>query len=375
MRYNTDSGGRLCQYSLSTAYGNAANAFANTSDAPRNALHYDTPEISVTESTPGQGINASQLQALSAPLVITQQLEFPANRKRMALLSGYMKVTELQPGMRLRLANVQDHYGLTSRAELPAGIKIALVIDGLARIRYGHERVELGPGGPSSGLVAVLPSKTQFQRQGKPGSREQTLTLTLTPQWLARHGFEHLLMSADGVAPALWQWQPSSHLQEQAANLFCSATDHDGPFYQMAFTGFALSFASEALSHITAEKEPSFVTLPGNAGIPDAQLTRLMNLIDSGQARRATQAELARELGMSLSNLQRRFRASFGEALGHYLRRHYLDAAREALIRERISVEAAADLAGYTSATNFATAFRREFGVAPSDCRSPLTKE
>lgn len=103
---------------------------------------------------------------------------------------------------------------------------------------------------------------------------------------------------------------------------------------------------------------------------PDRQLTRLMSLIENGLARSATQADLAQYLGMSLSNLQRRFRAQHGEALGHYLRRYYLGMAREALERDQASVETAADLAGYTSAPNFATAFRREFGITPRDCRA-----
>lgn len=100
------------------------------------------------------------------------------------------------------------------------------------------------------------------------------------------------------------------------------------------------------------------------------QLVRLKSMLDSGLARSATQADLAQQLGMSLSTLQRRFRAQHGEALGQYLRRYYLGMAREALVRDQASVETAADLAGYTSAPNFATAFRREFGITPRECRS-----
>ena len=59
-----------------------------------------------------------------------QQLEIPAQRAT-SLLTGYMKVTELEPGMRLP-GGCTDHFGLTSRAELPAGVKIALVVDGAA---------------------------------------------------------------------------------------------------------------------------------------------------------------------------------------------------------------------------------------------------
>nr|WP_281378417.1 helix-turn-helix transcriptional regulator [Halomonas organivorans] len=95
-----------------------------------------------------------------------------------------------------------------------------------------------------------------------------------------------------------------------------------------------------------------------------------MELIDSGQAGGSTQAELARRLGMSLSNLQRRFRAQRGESLGRFLRRYYLTLARDALTRDAVGIESAAELAGYSSAPNFATAFKREFGLTPSECRA-----
>lgn len=108
---------------------------------------------------------------------------------------------------------------------------------------------------------------------------------------------------------------------------------------------------------------------------PDRQLNRLMGLIDSGLARSVTQTDLAQHLGISLSNLQRRFRGQYGEALGHYIRRYYLGMARDALIRNQATVETAAELAGYTSAPNFATAFRREFGITPRDCRAAARRD
>jgi AraC-like DNA-binding protein len=43
--------------------------------------------------------------------------------------------------------------------------------------------------------------------------------------------------------------------------------------------------------------------------------------------------------------------------------------ARQALEQEGRSVGEAADIAGYTSAANFATAFKRHFGITPRQCR------
>lgn len=325
----------------------------------------------MTGSTATQQIDARELREVSAPLVNHQHLDVRSPDERSALLTGYMKVTELEPGMRLRLANVQDLFGLTSRAELPAGIKIAMVVEGAARVSYGHQEAKLGPASTSAGLVVVMPSPDEFIRHGRPGGRERTLTLSLTPQWLARHGLGQCLSQQQTSKPQLCHWTPSDNLLQIAWQLFASSSsERSDPIHHLELSGFALSLAAEALTEAnTGIRFATASTATIGMETPDRRLSRLMGLIDSGWARNATQADLAQHLGMSLSNLQRRFRAHYGETLGYYLRRYYLGIARDALIRNRISVEAAADLAGYTSAPNFATAFRREFGISPRDCR------
>lgn len=325
----------------------------------------------MTGSLGTHGINARELRSISVPLVNHHHLELSAEFHQTSLLTGDMRVTELEPGMHLRLADIHDHFGLTTRAELPAGVKIALVVSGHARVTYGRQDAELGPGGSSLGLVSIMPVADRFVRQGRVDGHERTITLSLTPHWLDQRGLGRLLASGHRGAPRLVHWTPSDTLFSTAHSLFSIApTDRSDPLYHMHLNGFALALASEALKHAQAG-EQSRIDGPAAFRVRrDPRLARLMTLIDSGQARQATQAELARRLGMSLSNLQRRFRDQCGEALGHYLRRHALGAARDALVRDRVGVELAAELAGYTSAPNFATAFRREFGMTPSDCRA-----
>lgn len=329
-------------------------------------------------------IDAQKLRRLSSTLVNHQRLEAPTWNRRDAPLGGYMKVAKLQPGMRLRLADVQDRVGLTSHAELPAGIKIAMVIEGAARVRYGGFETRLGPEAASTGLVVALPAAADFTRLGRAGGHERTLTLGLTPRWLARHGLAGLLQ-AGSDAPRLTRWTPSRALLMQAARLFSPDTmGSDHPAQQLRLTGFALLLVGEALAGEAMMEE----VLPGEAHAEialapatpreeaaprrreDRHLRRLLQLVNSGQARGATQSELADRLGLSLSSLQRRFRAWHGEPLGHFLRRCHLSAARDVLVGEATGIDAAAALAGYNSAANFATAFKREFGITPSECRA-----
>lgn len=100
------------------------------------------------------------------------------------------------------------------------------------------------------------------------------------------------------------------------------------------------------------------------------RLQMAKHLMDSDLRHPWSVAELANRAGSSRRSFNLRFRAVYGSSAIDYLRTRRLEAAREALIYQNLSVAAAADLVGYTNPANFATAFRKHFGTAPSLCRN-----
>jgi AraC-like DNA-binding protein len=52
-----------------------------------------------------------------------------------------------------------------------------------------------------------------------------------------------------------------------------------------------------------------------------------------------------------------------------FIRHRRLEQARSALERDAVSVKQAAFLAGYSSAANFSTAYRKHFGCTPRQSR------
>ncbi|MEM7056505.1 MAG: AraC family transcriptional regulator [Pseudomonadota bacterium] len=77
-------------------------------------------------------------------------------------------------------------------------------------------------------------------------------------------------------------------------------------------------------------------------------------------------SELARVAGMSLASLKDKFPRAFGLPVFVYLRDLRLNRARMLLEQGGWSVAEAAYHSGYRHQSNFATAYRRKFGVAPS---------
>ncbi len=85
-----------------------------------------------------------------------------------------------------------------------------------------------------------------------------------------------------------------------------------------------------------------------------------------GEAPRLDQ--LAFDLGVSTSHLSMTFRDEVGETPGQWLMHERLDAACRMLEQGRTTRDIAWDL-GYSTPQNFATSFRREFGMTPTDFR------
>ena len=95
------------------------------------------------------------------------------------------------------------------------------------------------------------------------------------------------------------------------------------------------------------------------------RMARLLERLDSGEADGWSLDMMARDAGINVNTLQRQFRQLKGTTVFEYQRGRRLVRAREALEREGVTVRQAAWIAGYSSAANFATAFRRRFGMTP----------
>ena len=112
---------------------------------------------------------------------------------------------------------------------------------------------------------------------------------------------------------------------------------------------------------LAATEAASSVLPPGER----ARLEQVRQLIAASPEQPHTLAELASAAAMSPSSLRSKFRQAYGDSVFNYLRDCRLAQARRYL-QQGHSVQQAAWMSGYQHASNFATAFRRRYGVAPS---------
>lgn len=132
--------------------------------------------------------------------------------------------------------------------------------------------------------------------------------------------------------------------------------------------GRAVRIIAESLADLVCDA----LHCPSKSGLSRQnriRLTRAKAIIAADPAAVRSVARLARQAGASCSALQRLFRRVEGCSVFGYVRRARLERAHAALRSGDLCVREAAVLAGYSSGANFATSFRRTFGLTPSEAR------
>jgi AraC-like DNA-binding protein len=272
---------------------------------------------------------------------------------------------QLRPGLAVHCADVRDLHDLTIQCvERGESLHLALVLDGEVDVSFGPRRLGLGTGGagrrPQAACVA-LSEPELFVRRAWRGKRERKVSITLSREWLAAADPE-----GDAGCAALFdrhlaveRWKPTPRAVALAEQLI-RPLDDPPLLRKLHQESRVVELAAEALRQLLGVKPPPSLRPREGRRVADVR-----DLLDSGTADGMSLEEIARHAGTNASTLQRQFRVAFGTTIFDYLRCGRLLRARHALEREGRSIVEAACIAGYTNPANFATAYRRQFGITP----------
>jgi len=311
------------------------------------------------------------------------------------VLEGRLRTVQLQPGLSMHGTEVVDLHNMVSRVNIKAGLRVVLALAGVIDVRIGGQRVHLRADDPShaaNAAIISMPDDALFEREWLRGKWERKLALHVTPEWLQNHGWLHAKeqLSDTGqtsTAPrrpaclnfpdtlCIRTWQPSPHALALAEQMLCHSEDPTDELSRLRLASRALELLYEALAS-QRDSVGATGTLKGNLRHRDQdRMLRLRSFIDTELQQPFAQptmiAELGRRFGLSPSALQRQFRSAFGTSVNDYRRVMRLHQARTNL-EQGVSITEAAYQAGYSSAANFATAFRRQFGLSPKSLCSRL---
>jgi AraC-like DNA-binding protein len=131
----------------------------------------------------------------------------------------------------------------------------------------------------------------------------------------------------------------------------------------MALTARAHDLLLEFLTALSASLSPA--APPPLTRTADDQIRAAADHLAQNLEEPPTLAALARRVGLSETTLKRGFHQVFGTTVFGYLRTRRMARAHALLHSGEATVLEAAALVGYSNPSNFAAAFRREFGLNP----------
>ncbi|WP_343082367.1 GlxA family transcriptional regulator [Ostreiculturibacter nitratireducens] len=181
--------------------------------------------------------------------------------------------------------------------------------------------------------------------------------------------------------PALRELYPqrtiSERLYEYAPNRFSCAGATAGLDLMQHIIGLhhGDGFAARVASHlmfgggVTRERTAQSPLADYASLTTDQQVRRVLQLMEQTSGHRQNIPAMAESVGLSQSQLNRRFKRLFGQTVAHVYQACRLRRAHSLLKSCNLSVEVIAFECGFSSRSQFTSAFKSEFGEPPSAVR------
>jgi AraC-like DNA-binding protein len=281
----------------------------------------------------------------------------------------------LRPGLSFHFGSEAEREDIVIRGQVDEEVRIVLLLEGTLDIAYGRSRFNLSTSGACCNTMAMvsLSEPDEFRRSIHRGDYARRISIGLDRQWI-----EQSLLSDARVDTGSYEhfidqhlsascWHASAHARAVAEQMLNPMPLPAG-LASMYLESRAIELVVEAWS-----RQPLNASPTGPARGLRASAFRRMCELKVWLQDHATSAlsieQICAHAGTSPATLQRHFRLAHGISVFTFLQHTRLRQARHALEYEGADVGAAALLAGYASPANFATAFKRHYGLSPGQLR------
>lgn len=280
--------------------------------------------------------------------------------RKPAKAQGILSV-EIQSGLHIARTDFVAHEGLTYEAQSFPMAALSVMLNG----RISTDIGKVGDIASGDLFIVTNSERRVWRSQIGQQSRVHNIEICLTPDWFSAQ--EDLLRddpSFDEVResierPLMVRRRPlTDRVRQMALEAFA-----------VSQTGLIAALKLEARTlDLVIELASSFQHGPGlNAIARDRdRVFAVREAIERNPAQPSSLSDLAERHGVSASKLKRDFMAVFGTCIGAFINERRMMLSRQ-LLEEGMSVSQVAYRSGYGHPSNFSTAFRRRFGMAPRE--------
>lgn len=324
--------------------------------------------------SPTRGIlRGNDIADFSRDIGVDARLNSNRNLADAPLHRGQVTVTSLGRELSVHTVDVLSLEDFTTDVEMPPSISVSFVLNGGVTMEIGGNDLTLGVEDPSArceGGYLLNPEPLKFLRRAHRGQRLRAAVVVASPEWLSGRmsgflGDPRIGSRFSSQHPTYGKWPLSPRVILLAEQLL-QPPQFEPFLHQIMLESWAIAAIGEGLRAATGAQPAKVYSLRARER---DRLEAIKTFIESDAASGMTLTELARHFGTNVKALQDDFRVTFGSTIFSYLKNYRLERAHEALRHEGVTVAEAAHLAGYVNPANFATAFRKRFGMSPRDVR------
>lgn len=284
-------------------------------------------------------------------------------RPRPHVFDGFVTALQLQEGLGLHTLNATARQSFEVNGHRNPGAVLHCFLEGSTEAALAGKPMGLGrkPGEPIKLVLTSIGETQRFFRRSQPNEYVRKISIQMSHDWLEENGLE--LPETPG-SDAMYRIEKLAGADEiRILETLARAPGFSTSVARLQAQAMSLGLVARCFGDWAGQQGAAELS-PRE----QAQLRRVEEFaLQAGPL--PSLKELAAEGGLSQSGLRRLIQTAHGRAPLAHLRQLRLCLARTALEEDRVSVEQAAELAGYGSSANFSTAFRRAFGTAPSKVR------
>lgn len=292
------------------------------------------------------------------------------------VLRGNIDFLHLQEGLSVHYSNAEDLHDLEIESECGPRLCVSLFLEGHVNAAIGDLRIPMplfredGACWQPVATIFAQARAERFMRRSNKGMRLRKVIISIAPQWLDRlPGKNTPDRAAIGKFAACHlachSWVPSPHAVSLAEQII-NAPQALPCLHTLYVQSRVLGLIEDSFRQICGgggESDPHATLRP----VDRKRLQAINHHLDQHAGHSVAIDSVCREIGLSENSLRRLISNAYGMPVSRYIRRYMLERARHALERDNASIAEAAFIAGYNSPANFATAFKRIFGLSPSN--------
>ncbi len=276
-----------------------------------------------------------------------------------AVVSGRLSFIPLTDELQLHICHCVEQQQLSQSCQLPPSLNITVLLAGSVAFRVGEKYYQFHAQTQPLAFANIIAQPQPFSRYLHQHQEVKKVTLSVCHDYLKKRmtAAQFALFNSTRVTELALD-EEVLLLTQQLLN----APSQADMLTRLHSESLATKWLAKFLPELMQKKptQHAHYRLPPNTNI-EHKKSRIMDLLTSD----TPLEDIAAELAMSLSSLQRFFRQQFNTTPKRYLQQHKLNRARHALLIEGLSVGEAAYLAGYHHIGNFSSAFKKQFGITP----------